>query len=107
MAEKKVETVTLIAPNGQTVSVARSKLEERLRNGYRLPEKRPQTKGRAAQAAAGQAFRRLDGGLRPCLAPGCLANANNAAMGLRRYEHEVGIRKDSPGAIRCGTRRRK
>lgn len=52
MAEKKVETVTLIAPNGQTVSVARSKLEERLRNGYCLPEKRPQTKGRAAQAAS-------------------------------------------------------
>lgn len=52
MAEKKVETVTLIAPNGQTVSVARSKLEERLRNGYRLPEKRPQAKGRAAQTAS-------------------------------------------------------
>ncbi len=39
MAEK-VETVTLIAPNGQTVSVAESKKAERLAGGYRLPEKR-------------------------------------------------------------------
>ena len=41
MAEKKVETVTLIAPNGLTVSVAESKSAERLHGGYRLPEKRP------------------------------------------------------------------
>lgn len=40
MAEKKDETVTLIAPNGQTVSVDKSKLAERLRGGYSLPEKR-------------------------------------------------------------------
>lgn len=39
MAEK-VETVTLIAPNGQTVSVAKSKEVERIAAGYRLPEKR-------------------------------------------------------------------
>lgn len=51
MTEKKVETVTLTAPNGQTVSVDKSKLEERLRNGYSLPEKRSQPKGRAAQTA--------------------------------------------------------
>ncbi|MBX9661630.1 MAG: hypothetical protein K2X00_23985 [Nitrospiraceae bacterium] len=40
MAEKKVETVTLIAPNGQTVSVAESKKDARIAAGYRLPEKR-------------------------------------------------------------------
>lgn len=40
MAEKKDGTVSLIAPNGQTVSVAESKLVERLRGGYSLPEKR-------------------------------------------------------------------
>lgn len=40
MAEKKQETVTLIAPNGQTVSVAESKKEARIAAGYRLPEKR-------------------------------------------------------------------
>ncbi|WP_172835138.1 hypothetical protein [Mycobacterium gordonae] len=40
MTEKKVETVTLIAPNGQTVSVAESKKDERIAAGYRLPEKR-------------------------------------------------------------------
>lgn len=39
MAEKKVETVTLIAPNGQTVTVDESKKVERLAAGYRLPEK--------------------------------------------------------------------
>lgn len=39
MAEK-VETVTLIAPNGQTVSVAKSKEAARIAAGYRLPEKR-------------------------------------------------------------------
>lgn len=39
MAEKKV--VTLIAPNGQTVSVAESKMDERLAGGYRLPEPPP------------------------------------------------------------------
>jgi len=36
MAEK---TVTLIALNGQTVSVAESKKAERIAAGYRLPEK--------------------------------------------------------------------
>lgn len=35
------KTVTLIAPNGQTVSVAESKLAERLAGGYRLPEPPP------------------------------------------------------------------
>lgn len=40
MAEKKIETVALIAPNGQTVSVAESKLDERIAGGYKLPEKR-------------------------------------------------------------------
>ncbi|MCK9468659.1 MAG: hypothetical protein M0Q49_04515 [Porticoccaceae bacterium] len=40
MTEKKVETVTLIAPNGHTVSVAESKKAERLAGGYRLPEGR-------------------------------------------------------------------
>lgn len=44
MAEKKVETVTLIAPNGQTVSVDKSKLVERLAGGYSLPEKRAASK---------------------------------------------------------------
>lgn len=38
MTEKKVETVALIAPNGQTVSVAESKKAERLAGGYTLPE---------------------------------------------------------------------
>lgn len=36
MAEKK--TVTLIAPNGETVSVAESKKDARLAGGYSLPE---------------------------------------------------------------------
>lgn len=47
MAENN-ETVTLIAPNGQTVSVAASKKDLRIAAGYRLPnpakagpEKRP------------------------------------------------------------------
>jgi len=44
MAEKKDETVTLIAPNGTTVSVAESKKAERLATGYRLPEKRAASK---------------------------------------------------------------
>lgn len=37
------ETVTLIAPNGQTVSVAASKKDQRIAAGYRIPgpEKRP------------------------------------------------------------------
>ncbi|QZT61248.1 hypothetical protein [Mycolicibacterium austroafricanum] len=38
MAEKKSETVNLIAPNGLTVSVSESKLAERLHGGYRLAE---------------------------------------------------------------------
>jgi hypothetical protein len=37
MAEKAVQTVTLIAPNGQTVSVAASKKAERVAAGYRVP----------------------------------------------------------------------
>lgn len=40
MAEKNEGVVVLVAPNGQTVSVAESKLVERLHGGYRLPEKR-------------------------------------------------------------------
>lgn len=40
MAEKKDATVTLVAPNGVSVSVNRDKLEERIAGGYRLPEKR-------------------------------------------------------------------
>lgn len=44
MAETKVETVTLIAPNGQIVSVAESKKVERLAAGYRLPPKRASAK---------------------------------------------------------------
>lgn len=32
------DTVTLIAPNGQTVSVAASKKDLRIAAGYRLPE---------------------------------------------------------------------
>lgn len=40
MAEKKVETVTLVAPNGMEVSVDESKKEARIAGGYRLPEKR-------------------------------------------------------------------
>ena len=39
MADKN-ETVTLIAPNGHTVSVAASKKDLRIAAGYRLPEKR-------------------------------------------------------------------
>lgn len=34
------ETVTLIAPNGQKVSVAASKKDLRIAAGYSLPEKR-------------------------------------------------------------------
>jgi hypothetical protein len=54
MVEKKVETVTLVAPNGQRVSVAESKKVERLAAGYRLPAETPEdkptpAKGRAAQ----------------------------------------------------------
>ncbi len=41
MTENKVETVTLIAPNGQTVSVAESKMDARLAGGYQLPEPEP------------------------------------------------------------------
>ena len=44
MTEKKEETVTLIAPNGMTVSVAESKKAERIAGGYRLPEKRTAAK---------------------------------------------------------------
>jgi hypothetical protein len=38
MAEKKDEPVTLIAPNGMTVSVAESKVAERVATGYEFPE---------------------------------------------------------------------
>lgn len=48
MTDKKVETVTLIAPNGQTVSVAESKKVERLAGGYSLPGKRTPAKPAAA-----------------------------------------------------------
>lgn len=51
MTDKKVETVTLIAPNGVTVTVAEAKKAERLAAGYSLPEKRAQPKGRTAQTA--------------------------------------------------------
>lgn len=52
MTENKIETVTLIAPNGQTVSVAASKKVARLAAGYRLPEKkRAAPKGQATQLA--------------------------------------------------------
>lgn len=52
MAENTVETVTLIAPNGQTVSVAASKKAERIAAGYRLPEKkRAAPKGQTTQPA--------------------------------------------------------
>lgn len=51
MAQNTVETVTLIAPNGQRVSVAESKKAERLAAGYRLPQKRtpPQRVGQASE----------------------------------------------------------
>lgn len=38
MGEKQEETVTLVAPNGVQVSVAESKKEARLTNGYTLPK---------------------------------------------------------------------
>lgn len=46
MAEKKDETVNLIAPNGLTVSVAESKLAERLHGGYRLAQARPKSRSK-------------------------------------------------------------
>lgn len=47
-------TVTLIAPNGQRVSVAESKKVERLAAGYRIPRKRPGPKpGGTAKSGAG------------------------------------------------------
>lgn len=49
MAENKVETVTLIAPNGQVVSVAESKMGERLAGGYHLPEPEPSAKPRRSK----------------------------------------------------------
>lgn len=51
MADKKVEVVTLIAPNGQQVSVAESKKAVRLAGGYRLPEKRATSARRHAAPA--------------------------------------------------------
>lgn len=50
MAEKN-DTVTLIAPNGQTVSVAESKKELRIAAGYRLPESPKRGPGRPAKSA--------------------------------------------------------
>lgn len=44
MADKKVETVTLLAPNGQTVSVAESKADERVAAGYRRMGERASAK---------------------------------------------------------------
>jgi len=38
------KTVTLVAPNGQTVSVAESKKADRIAAGYRLPGKPPPAK---------------------------------------------------------------
>lgn len=46
MAEKKDATVTLIAPNGATVSVAESKKDLRIAGGYRLPETEKRSPGR-------------------------------------------------------------
>lgn len=46
MAEKKDESVTLIAPNGVTVTVAESKKAERIAAGYRLPEPEKRPPGR-------------------------------------------------------------
>ncbi len=42
----KVETVTLIAPNGQQVSVAKAKKDLRIAAGYRLPEPEKRGPGR-------------------------------------------------------------
>lgn len=45
MAEKKKDApVTLIAINGMTVSVAASKVDERLATGYQLPGSRTGTR---------------------------------------------------------------
>ena len=44
MAEDKEATVTLIAHNGVTVSVAESKVAERLHGGYRLPDQPAESK---------------------------------------------------------------
>ena len=46
MAEKKDGTVTLIAPNGQQVSVSESKKELRIAAGYTLPEPPKRSPGR-------------------------------------------------------------
>jgi hypothetical protein len=42
MTENK--TVTLVAPNGQVVSVDESKLDARLAAGYSLPEEPPKSR---------------------------------------------------------------
>jgi hypothetical protein len=52
MAEKKDETVTLIAPNGVTVTVAESKKAQRLAAGYRLPEPEKRSPGRPKSASS-------------------------------------------------------
>lgn len=46
MAEKKDDTVTLLAPNGAQVTVAASKKELRLAAGYSLPEPEKKSPGR-------------------------------------------------------------
>lgn len=51
MAENKLETVTLIAPNGQTVSVSESKKDLRIAAGYRLPEPEKRSPGRPKSSA--------------------------------------------------------
>lgn len=51
MAEKKDGTVTLIAPNGQSVSVAESKKDLRIAAGYRLPEPEKRSPGRPKSAS--------------------------------------------------------
>lgn len=51
MADKKSDVVSLIAPNGQAVSVAESKKVERLAAGYRLPEPEKRSPGRPKAAS--------------------------------------------------------
>lgn len=48
MAENKVETVTLVSPNGSSVTVAASKQAERIAAGYRLPAASTEPEKRAA-----------------------------------------------------------
>lgn len=50
MSDKK--TVTLIAPNGQIVSVDESKRELRIAAGYRIPEPEKRSPGRPKASAS-------------------------------------------------------